>query len=396
MRETADVALGQGLDHEGRRAVVMTNTTETPVTASGKPELGLRIDQRGASVVVTLDRVSKHNAINSSMKAAFATQIPVIARNPQVYAVVMRAAPGGMFSAGGDIREYYDLAREGPMRAADECAREYELIWLLDCFSKPTVALIDGAVMGTGAGLVQCMTHKVAGPRYRFQMPETAIGFFPDNGVCWMLARLPHEIGTYLGVTGEAMGRADAFRLGIVTHCIDASHFDEIADGLAEAEPIDPLLDSHHADPGPAPIDAVAAVIERCFSAGSVREIVSRLQRETEQRPWCDNTLATLSGRSPLAMEVTLQHIRRCRHLDLRQTLAVDYRLAVRLVTGHDFLEGVRARLIDKTGAPRWLPGTLLDLDPAAVKRNFESLTGGEYGGELVLPTRQEMQAARV
>ena len=374
----------------------MTNTTETPVSASGKPEAGLRIEQRGASDVVTLDRASKHNAINSGMKAALATQIPVIARNPQVYAVIIRAFSGGIFSAGGDIREYYDLARKSDLRAAEECAREYALIWLLDCFSKPTAVLIDGAVMGTGAGIVQCATHKAAGAGYRFQMPETAIGFFPDNGVCWMLARLPHEIGTYLGVTGAVLTRADAFKLGIVTHCIDASHFDDIADGLAEAEPIDPLLDRHHDDPGPAPIDAVADVIGRCFSAGSVREIVSRLEAETVQRPWCEKTLATLADRSPLAMEVTLQHIRRCRYLDLRQTLVVDYRLAVRLVTGHDFLEGVRARLIEKTGAPRWLPHTLLDLDPAAVKRTFEPLIGGEHGGELVLPTRQEMQAARV
>lgn len=368
------------------------------MSVSGKPETGLRFEERGASVVVTLDRTSKLNAINASMKAALATRIPVIARNPQVYAVILRAAPGKVFSAGGDIREFYDLALDSPARAAAECAREYSLIWLLDCFSKPTVALLDGAVMGTGAGIVQCATHKVAGAGYRFQMPETAIGFFPDNGVCWMLSRLPHEIGTYLGLTGAALGRADAFRLGIVTHCIDAAHFDAICDALAQAEPIDPVLDGLDTEPGPAPIDQHAELIQRCFSANSVREIIGRLQAESVQRDWCEQTLSTLTGRSPLATEITLQHIRRCRFLDLRQTLTLDYRLAVRMVTGHDFLEGVRVLLIDKKGAPRWQPQSLMDLAPAAVQRYFEPLLPDSVGrgGEMVLPTRQEMQAARV
>jgi enoyl-CoA hydratase len=342
--------------------------------------------------MVSLDRPAKLNAINSAMKAALASRIPVIARNPQIYAVVLAAPPGRMFSAGGDIREIYDMVLADPVLAEQECAREYGLIWLLDCFSKPTVALMDGTVMGTGAGIVQCATHRVAGPGYLFQMPETAIGYFPDNGVCWMLARLPGEIGTWAGLLGASIGRAEAFELGIVTHCIEPQRFADITAALAEAEPIDPLLARWHADPGPPAGSLPAAVIARCFAGDTVAEIAARLEAEREHRDWCEATLADLRGRSPLALEVTLQHIRRCRHLDLRQTLTVDYRLATRLVAAHDFKEGVRTRLIEKGGSPRWRPGSLADLDPSAVARLFEPLPEGE----MVLPTRQEMQAARV
>ena len=353
---------------------------------------GLRFERRGATIIVTLDRAAKLNAIDSGMKAALTREIPNIARIPEVYAVLWRAAPGRMFSAGGDIREFFELAKSNQALAAGACAQEYSLIWLLECFSKPSIALIDGAVMGTGVGLTQVLTHRVGGPGYQFQMPETAIGFFPDNGVAWLLARLPHEIGIYLGLTGEAIGRADAYRLGIITHAIDTLHFDGIERAIADADPIDTLLDGLHEPPGPAPIDAVAHVIERCFSAASVGEIMSRLAAPTDHRAWCDSTAATLAARSPLALAATLEHIRRARHLDLRQTLMLDYRLAVRLVAGHDFQEGVRARLVDRQGTPRWRPSAVGDIGAAQVARLFDPMPGAE----MVLPTRQEMQSARV
>lgn len=296
-----------------------------------------------------------------------------------------------MFSAGGDIREFYDLALADPAGAAAETAREYALIWQIDCSPKPAIALIDGSVMGTGAGIVHAITHRVAGAGYRFQMPETLIGYFPDNGVCWHLARLPHEVGTWLGLTGASIGRADAWRLRLVTQCIDSGHFDDITAAIADAQPIDPELDGRHVDPGPAPIDRYAEVIERCFSADTTAEIVDRLASEKTERVWCAEQLAVLAGRSPRALEATLQHLRRARHLDLRQTLIVDHRIGVRLVTGHDFIEGVRRRIVERSGEPRWQPATLSDLGPGEIARLFEPLAEGE----LVLPTAQEMQDTR-
>ena len=364
----------------------------TSTTGAEAASAGLRFEQRDATVIITLDRAAKLNAIDSGMKAALASAIPTIARDPQVYGVILSAAPCRMFSAGGDIREYYELASRDPTLAAAECAREYSLVWLLDCFSKPTLALIDGAIVGTAAGYAQAVTHRIAGAGYRFQMPETAIGFFPDNGVCWLLARLPRNIGIYLGLTGAAVDRADAYRLGLITHCIDARHFDSIVDGVAAADPIDPIVDGLHEEPGPAPIDRVADVIERSFAARTVGEILRRLEEETSNRDWCDATAATLMARSPLALEVTLEHLRRARHLDLRQTLMVDYRLAVRLVGGNDFFEGVRTRLIAKEGTPRWRPPTLDDVEPAMVARYFDPMPGME----MQLPTRSEMLGARV
>jgi enoyl-CoA hydratase len=285
------------------------------------------------------------------------------------------------------------LAREDKAKAREACAQEYALNWLHECFSKPTISLIDGPVMGSGVGITQYGTHRVAGEGYRFAMPETAIGLFPDVGAAWFLSRMPDAIGMYLALTGRSIGRADAYALGVLTHCIPAQRFEEIRSALIETWPVDPLLDSRQVDPGPRELAPYAAHIARYFSAESVEEILDRLARiDGPDRDWAQGVIADLKARSPLSLKVTYRHIRDARAFDLRQTLQVDYRLACRFLDGHDFYEGVRAALVDKDGAPRWRPDRLDDVTPAMVEDYFASMGDSE----MVLPTRQEMQAARV
>ena len=136
-----------------------------------------------------------------------------------------------------------------------------------------------------------------------------------------------------------------------------------------------------------------AAHIAYCFAADSVEEIVARLGVVGgKARDWADGVIADLKARSPMSLKVTHRHIRDARALDLRQTLIVDYRLACRFLDGHDFYEGVRAALIDKDGKPMWQPARLEEVTPAMVEDYFAPM-GAE---DLVLPTRAEMQAARV
>jgi enoyl-CoA hydratase len=247
--------------------------------------------------------------------------------------------------------------------------------------------------MGSGVGITLYGTHRVAGERYKFAMPECAIGLFPDVGVAYTLARLPDAIGMYLGLTGRSIGPADAYALGLVTHCIPAARYEEIKTALAETWPVDPLLDERHLDPGPRELAPYTGVIARCFSAGSVEEILARLAAvDGAERGFAEGVIADLKARSPLSLKVTHRHIRDARALDLRQTLMVDYRLACRFLEGHDFYEGVRAALIDKDGKPGWQPQRLEEVTPAMVEDYFASMGSGE----LALPTRQEMQAARV
>jgi len=364
----------------------------SPDIAGVQPGGEVVVERSGAAATIALDRPRALNAVNWAMRETIADTYRRLARDPDLYVVIIKSLVDRAFSVGGNIRELLELVRARPEEAHRSMAGEYALNWLHECFSKPSVALIDGPVMGTGVGLTMYATHRVAGERYAFLMPETAIGFFPDDGAARRLAQLPGEAGLYLGLTGRSIGPADAYRLGLATHCIPAQQFPEIEAALADADPVDPVLDRRHQDPGPGELAAYAGVIADCFGAGSVEQILERLAAETRARTWCEAVIADLAQRSPLALKVTFRHIREARALDQRLTLQTDYRLACRMLAQPDFAEGVRAMLIDKDKAPRWRPARLADVSEAMVERIFAPMPGAE----LVLPTRQEMQAARV
>ncbi|KAB2941220.1 MAG: enoyl-CoA hydratase/isomerase family protein [Hyphomicrobium sp.] len=379
-----------------RNKLVQHETATAQMTAEGSAEQSaneLLIEARGSCAVITLNRPRALNALNTAMRARLAEAFPRFAREAQTYCVVIQSASEKAFSAGGDVREIVRWGREDLERARRAFAEEYALNWLHECFSKPTISLIDGPVMGSGVGITLFGTHRVAGERYRFAMPETAIGLFPDVGTAWSLSRLPNSIGMYLGLTGRSIGAADAYALGLLTHCIPAVRYEEIKAALADTWPVDTILDERQVDPGPGELAPYAPLIARCFSAPAVEEIIARLEAvEGAQRDWAHVVVADLRARSPLSLKVTHRHIRAARALDLRQTLSIDYRLACRCLDGHDFYEGVRAALIDKDGNPRWRPDTLEEVTPAMVEDYFTPMGPAE----LALPTRQEMQAARV
>lgn len=353
----------------------------------------LKVEIVGTLAVVTLARPRALNALTDHMRVKLSESLWAFARDPQVYAVVLQSESPRAFSSGSDVREVLSLARADLAAGKKAFADEYALNWQCECFSKPTVSLVDGIVMGGGVGISLYGTHRVAGKGYAFAMPEAMIGLFPDVGVCHALARLPDHVGMYLGLTGRSIGRADAYALGFVTHVIDAEHFAAIKADLAETWPVDRVLDDRHQEPGPGDLGPYREVIAECFSAPTVEEILARLAAvEGARREWAEEVAGDLRKRSPLSLKITHRHIREASAHDLRRTLQIDYRLAARILEAEgDFYEGVRAALIDKDGAPAWSPARIEDVTEAMVDAYFSSLGADE----LVLPTREEMQALR-
>lgn len=353
----------------------------------------LKVEITGSLALVTLARPKALNALTQHMRTKLSERLWAAARDPQVYAVAIQSESPRAFSSGSDVREVIGLARAEMAAGLKTFADEYSLNWQCECFSKPTVPLINGMVMGGGVGISQYGTHRVAGEGYSFAMPETLIGLFPDVGVCHVFARLPDHVGIYLGLTGRSIGRADAYALGLVTHCIDQAEFEAIKAALADTWPVDTVLDERHKDPGEGALLPYRELIDRCFSAPSVEEIVARLEAvQGVHRDWAGELVANLRHRSPLALKVTHRHIRDSKARDLRETLRADYRIATRFLEANgDFYEGVRAALIDKDGAPRWTPARLEDVTDAMVAAYFAPLGVRD----LALPTREDMQKAR-
>ena len=288
--------------------------------------------------------------------AKLAAAYPRFARDPQIYAVVIQSASEKAFSAGGDVRELVRWGRDDRASARKAFADEYALDWLHECFSKPTISLIDGAVMGSGVGITLYGTHRVAGPKYKFAMPECAIGLFPDVGAAHALARMPDAIGMYLGLTGRTIGPRGRLRAGAPypLHPARALRGDHggarrhLAGGHAARRA------PRRSGPGRArAIHGSHLALLRGGDGGGDR----RASRRDHDRARL-GAIGDRRSQGPLAvsLKVTHRHIREAAARDLRQTLMVDYRLACRFLDGHDFFEGVRAALIDKDGKPRWQP----------------------------------------
>ncbi|MEZ5849284.1 MAG: enoyl-CoA hydratase/isomerase family protein [Hyphomicrobiaceae bacterium] len=355
-------------------------------------EAGVGIVRRGALAVITLNRPATGNAISIAMRATIAQAFAGFGRDTNLYAVALRTRTGGPFCSGGDMQEIVALAQRDLAAARRAVADDLTLCWVAECLSKPSVSLVDGAVTGIGIGITLYNTHRVAGPSYAFSMPEAAIGYLPQCGVARAAARMPHGIGHYLALTGRSIGRADALALGLVTHCIGPGHFDRIEELLADAEPVDQVLDGLHEDPGPSPLMADAARIERYFAAPSLREIAARLAAApANDRAFAQSVEDALARRSPLALHVTDRMIRTAQSLDIQGALIRDYRVAHRFLGAPDFQAGVPGPVDDPERAPRWQHASLDAVPEADIAAYFEPLGDAE----LPLPSRQQMQAAR-
>lgn len=337
------------------------------------------LEERGRAGFIRLNRPGALNSLNLSMIRDLEAFYHRCAKNPKIYGIVLEGE-GRAFCAGGDIRYIHDVGRENPQAATQFYAEEYQHNWTLESFTKPNVTLINGIVMGGGVGVCLYGTHRVAGENTRFAMPETGIGFFPDVGGGWFLPRMPGETGMYLGLTGAIIGQADMFYVGAATHCIPSARFDAIRAGMADADPIDAVLDALHEKPAPGNLARLRPAIDRIFSAASVEEIMERLAGETgEFAEWAADTHATLLKRSPLGLKVAFAQIRRGRsYASLKEALAVEYRLVRHFLRQPDLYEGIRAAIVDKTRPPQWQPASLVEVSDDMVQQMFQPFDEGE------------------
>lgn len=331
--------------------------------------------------LVTLNRPKALNAISYEMIAGMEEHYIEWAGDADIYGIVLKSSGGRAFCSGGDLKALYDWRRAGKVSTIlDKFTTEYQHNWTLDRFIKPHVSLMDGYVFGGGAGISLYGTHKVAGENYRFAMPEAAIGFFPDVGATHFLTRMPGQIGLYLALTGAQIGRADAYALGLLTHCINEGEFNKIQAAMCEADPIDPVLDGRHVDPGPSGLLEMQTTIDRHFGGDSVEDIVHSLNDATgSEAGWARDTAARIGKNSPLSLKVAFHQLRKCGQPSLEAALALDACLAHHFLTGDEVYEGIRSLLIDKDGKPKWAHSTLNEVSDDMVEAMFDPPETGEF-----------------
>jgi enoyl-CoA hydratase len=346
-------------------------------------------ERRGTAGVIILNRPQALNAVSHAMVRALAQQLADWERDGAVTRVLITASGGRAFSAGGDLRALYDLGRaERYDEALGFFRDEYALNAQIKGYRKPYVALIDGIVMGGGVGVSVHGSHRVAGDRFTFAMPEVGIGFFPDVGGTWFLPRLPGELGTFCALTGERLNAADSVAAGVATHRVASARFPELLDALCGATPVDALLAAFAEPAGEGPITARRQAIDRLFHGDHVEDILARLdlarldavasQNGTE---FAAATAALMRTKSPTSLKIALAQLRRGAMLDFAECMRTEFRIVSRVMRGHDFYQGVRSVIVDKDQAPRWQPATLEAVSAAEVDRHFAPLAH-----ELALP----------
>ena len=309
-------------------------------------------EKRGALGLLTLNRPQALNALTHGMIRALTAALTDLAADDAVNAVAIRGE-GRAFCAGGDVR----AVREAVLVGRDDGIRllrdEYRLNAMIGAYPKPYVALLHGIAMGGGAGVSVHGAYRLADPALVFAMPETAIGFIPDVGASHFLSRLPDEVGMYLALTGARIGVGDMGRL--VTHVVAQEDFASVIDALARGEPPEGVIAPLARKRGSGALEPHR--IRGIFSASSVEAILERLDRDGSE--FSHEAAQTIRAMSPTSVKLTYRLLREAAHLDLKQCLALEYRLAQQVIQLPDFREGVRAVLVDKDRAPRWNPHSL-------------------------------------
>ncbi|MGO4402681.1 enoyl-CoA hydratase/isomerase family protein [Bosea sp. RAF48] len=335
---------------------------------------------RGAAGVVVLNRPKALNALSLGMVRELARALDAWENDPQVTRIVVISTSEKAFSAGGDIRWLHDCGKAG--RYEDMLAfwgEEYILNHRIKTYPKPYVALIDGIVMGGGVGISLHGSHRIAGDRYLFAMPEVGIGFFPDVGATYALPRLTDGFGRFLALTGERIGAADALTVGLATHGVPSERFAELADALTGRSALDEILAAFSLQRGPGPLQAERAVIADVFGGETLPEVIARLDKAAARGGrFAGKLLQTIATKSPTSVAIAFEQMRRGAGLDFAEAMRTEYRIVSRIARGHDFYEGVRAVVIDKDQAPHWQPATLDAIRQADIDAYFAPLGADE------------------
>ena len=338
----------------------------------------LIVRTEGVAGFLTLNRPKAIHALTQGMVGAMTEALLAWKDDPAVQVVIIDHSEGRGFCSGGDI----NLLRQSALTDNGVSGRkffyeEYQLNHLLMVYPKPVVAFMDGITMGGGVGISQPARFRVATENTRYAMPETGIGLFPDVGGGWHLSRLPGRVGQFLALTGARLDGAECVWAGLSTHYLTAETLPAAKARIAAGEDVAAVLKALSVTPPEARIAANAGLIARHFASDRYEDVLASLQADGGE--WAAKELATLGTKSPQTCKVALRQLADSARLaDFDANMAMEYRIASRVLTLPDFAEGVRALIVDKTNDPQWNPPTPEAVTDELVESIFAPLPADE------------------
>lgn len=335
--------------------------------------------------VLTLNRPAVLNALNYDMLKLLQKHLTSCAENPEIKAVIVRAAEGRAFCAGGDLRLAYQQKMTQDPQFLQFFLDEYRLNRYIYHYPKPYIALLDGITMGGGLGISIHGSHRLGTDNLVLAMPETAIGFFPDVGGSYVLSRLPGQLGICAGLLGTPLSSADCLALQLIDFNISSESIPAIITALAEANlgdkpraAVTQVLAQFQKPVKSTTLNNYQSFIDKYFAKESIEEIIAALAADAN--PWCQEMVTLFHKKSPTSLKVTLKLLRMALNLDFDRCMDLEEILAIHLLQGHDFYEGIRALIIDKDNKPQWQPHTLAEVSQAMVDGYFLPAVGAAGG----------------
>ena len=324
------------------------------------------IEHKNGVGYITLNRPAALNTINLPMVRAIQKALTEWVNKEEVKAIVIQGNGEKAFCAGGDVRRVYDCIKEGSADYEQFFKEEFDLDKLIYEYPKPCIALMHGIVMGGGMGLTQGAKTRVVCENTKIAMPETAIGYFPDVGASYFLTRKNAALAVYLGVTGKLLKPEDTLYCGLADWILPINQWDRFKfelENLTQPQynsasisvSITSLLKKLGASNScvESEIKQHMDSITEVFSNKTIHEIYSKLHSKVED-PWSKETLEGMKKNSPLAMAVSQQLLHQGCKLNLHQAFDIELELNYLWKTKGEFVEGVRAALIDKDKKPMW------------------------------------------
>ncbi len=326
--------------------------------------------------VATLNSERSLNSLSLDMIDLLLPAMQRWAADPAVVAVFLQGAGSKAFCAGGDVRRICLGVREHGIDdpyAQQFFTEEYKLDYLIHTFPKPVIVWGQGIVMGGGIGLMCGASHRVVTESSRLAMPEITIGLYPDVGGSYFLSRLPGRLGLFIGMTGVQLNAADALYTGLANHVVAAERREAVLAALVampwamapeeHAAQVTALLAAEAApELAPSPLAEKAALIEARAAGASLPEVYANLTAESADDVWLARAAAALAKGSPTSAALIYRQWQRGRDMTLADVFREELILSAQCARHPDFIEGVRALLVDKDNAPRWQPATLAEV----------------------------------
>ncbi|KAK9748872.1 hypothetical protein RND81_02G086800 [Saponaria officinalis] len=380
-----------------------TLTITTAKMASDTSQVLVHDKQHVRTIV--LNRPKQLNALSSYMVSRLLDLFLAYEEDPRVKMILVKGS-GRAFCAGGDVAAVVrDISKGDWKSGANYFREEFTLNYVIATYRKPQVSILDGIVMGGGAGASIHGRFRIATENTVFAMPETALGLFPDVGASYFLSRLPGFFGEYVGLTGTRLDGPEMLACGLATHYVPSTKLPSLEQELCEADSGDPayigkIIDKYAEQPSVKEKSAYRKlhIIDNCFSCRTVEEILSAVESEADKvnDEWLTAALQSLKKASPTSLKISLESIRQGRLQGIGQCLRREYRMVCHVMRGQvskDFSEGCRALLIDKDKNPKWEPSRLDLVTDDMVEHYFRAVSDDEWT-ELKFPVRSNLPAA--